>query len=454
MKQLSTLSRGVLVLCLMQVAFNTGNGQSLTNKANTYIDANCNGYVEYLPAGYTTSKNYPLIIAFHGASEIGDGSPSSLTSVANTGLPGVIKNGNFPSSVTVNGNTYQFIVIAPQFRSNPDSATMEDVYQYCLAHYPVDINRVYVTGYSQGGGNAIYYVGTRFDRAQKIAAVLTIAVSVRLSSGWAQNIASANLPVLGTVHADDTFYADNTVENTNLIDNSTPPPAIRADYVFISGSGHSGWTETYTPSSFSYNNMSVYQWMLQYSRNLTSALPVVLGPYTAQQTGSSAVTVSWTTTSEINNNHFTVERSLDGINFSALGTVAATNRANGDSYSYVDATPAAGNNFYRLVQVDNDGKTTYFNVLKVVLSGSQQMALRMSPNPVVSSVMLQLSHPETGDIQVVLSDMQGRVLRSWKFSKPGIYWQQTLDLGNIPTGSYTLQLRGATLREIQQFVKQ
>jgi hypothetical protein len=200
--------------------------------------------------------------------------------------------------------------------------------------------------------------------------------------------------------------------------------------------------------------MSVYQWMLQYSRNLTAALPVVLGSYTAQLNGSSAVTVSWTTVSEINNHHFIVERSSDGTHFSAIDTVAATNQANGSSYSYVDTNPFAGNNFYRLVQVDNDGKTTYFAVLKMVLSGGQQMALRLSPNPVVSSVMLQLSHPETGDLHVVLSDIQGRVLRSWKFSKPGIYWQQTLDLGNIPTGTYTLRLRGATIMETQQFVKQ
>jgi len=93
-------------------------------------------------------------------------------------------------------------------------------------------------------------------------------------------------------------------------------------------------------------------------------------------------------------------------------------------------------------------------VFLVVVSNTGQSSLRVSPNPAVSMVTLQLSHPETGDVQVILSDIQGRVLRSWKFSKTGISWQQTLDLGAIPTGSYSLQVRGTTLRETQQFVKQ
>src|ERR1051326_3628023 len=104
MKQLSTIFRGLMVLCLMQPLFNVvGNSQTLTVKANTYIDDNSNGYIEYLPAGYTTSKNYPLIMAYHGSGEMGDGSATSLTSVLNNGLPGIIENGKFPSSFTVNG---------------------------------------------------------------------------------------------------------------------------------------------------------------------------------------------------------------------------------------------------------------------------------------------------------------------------------------------------------------
>lgn len=454
MKQLSTLLRGVLVLCLMSTVFSSvADAQTLTRKANTYISDICNGYYEYLPAGYTTSKKYPVIITFHGVGENGDGSPAQLNNLTNTGLVALLKKGTFPSSFTVNGNTYQFIIIAPQFRTNPMS-NCDAVYQYVISHYPVDINRVYLTGYSQGGGNTLEYGGTLLTTSQKIAAMVPICPTVTVQAPWARNLASSNVPILATHNTGDNIWPyQSTIDNINYINSQTPPPNPPAAYVIFQGGDHNAWDYTVDPTKFTYNGRSMYEWMLQYSRNLT-ALPVVLGSYTAQLTAPSTVTVSWTTVSEVNNKYFILQHSSDGITFSAIDSVSATNHQNGYSYSDVDSHPSAGNNYYRLVQVDIDGKTTYFDVLKVVVSNSPQSGLRISPNPVVSVVMLQLSHPETGDLQVVLSDIQGRVLRSWKFSKTGISWQQTLDLGAIPKGSYTLQVRGTSLRETQQFVKQ
>jgi len=455
MKQLSTLLRGVLVLCLMPTVFSSvADAQTLTSRANTYVSDICNGFYEYLPAGYTTSKKYPVIITFHGVGENGDGSPSQLANLANTGLVALLKKGTFPSSFTVNGSTYQFIIIAPQFRTNPMS-NCDGVYQYVISHYPVDINRIYLSGYSQGGGNTLEYGGTLLSTSQKIAAMVPICPTVTVQAPWAQHLASSNVPILATHNTGDNVWSyQSTIDNINFINSQTPPPNPAAAYVIFPGGDHNAWDYTVDPTKFTYGGLSMYQWMLQYSRNLASALPVVLSAYTARLTGESAVTISWTTASEINNKYFIIERSSDGIAFSGIDTVSAANHQNGYSYSYVDNRPSTGNNYYRLVQVDADGKTTYFDVLKVVVSNTAQNSLRISPNPAVSMVTLQLSHPETGDLQVILSDMQGRVLRSWKFSKNGISWQQTLDLGGLAAGSYNLQVRGTTLRETQQFVKQ
>jgi len=429
------------------------HAQSFTARANVPVDPGCNGFWEYLPAGYNTNQKYPLIIAMHGLGEDGSGSLTDLNVVAGTGLPYIIKTGKFPSSHTVNGVTWQFVVIAPQFTTNPTMATMDAVYNYCLQHYSVDVNRVYMTGYSQGGGGTAYYVGYGSSYANKIAAALPIATAVTLDPTFAQTIATANLPMLATDNSGDGWYTSNTIANTTTINSSNPAPNPRAQYYLFNATGHGGWNETYDPT-FTFNGLTVYQWMLQFQRNGSAALPVVLSAYTAELSGPFAVTVSWTTSSEINNRSFILEHSNDGVSFYAIDTIAGTNQATGHTYSYTDTHPSAGNNFYRLVQVDFDGKTTYFNILKVAVANTVQNGLRISPNPAGSMLQLQLNHPETGDVQVILSDMQGRTLRSWKFNKSTPVWQQTLQLGSIAAGSYTLQVRGTTILEVQQFVKQ
>src|SRR5450755_811541 len=75
------------------------------------------GYYEFLPPGYDPNgtKLYPIMIFNHGSGEQGDGSTVQLARVLANGPPKLINNGTFPTSFTVNGQTFTFIVIAPQF---------------------------------------------------------------------------------------------------------------------------------------------------------------------------------------------------------------------------------------------------------------------------------------------------------------------------------------------------
>jgi hypothetical protein len=194
--------------------------------------------------------------------------------------------------------------------------------------------------------------------------------------------------------------------------------------------------------------------MLQFQSG-SAALPVVLGDYKAVVDGNNSVTIKWNTLSETNNKNFIIEKSIDGSNFSLLENVAGTNEASGHAYSVVDNKPSPGNDFYRLAQIDKDGKTTYFNVLKVIVPVSDnQRFFHLSPNPVVSSLLLELINPTSGPIQVSLTDIQGRQLKSWKFQKSSLSWQQSIDVSGIPKGNYIIRLDGNNIHEVQQFVKQ
>ena len=74
--------------------------------------------------------------------------------------------------------------------------------------------------------------------------------------------------------------------------------------------------------------------------------------------------LNWSTASEINNDYFVIEKSTDAINFFPIATVQGNGNSNTVlSYTYTDETPNYATTYYRLKQVDFDGKFEYFNVV-------------------------------------------------------------------------------------------
>jgi hypothetical protein len=96
------------------------------------------------------------------------------------------------------------------------------------------------------------------------------------------------------------------------------------------------------------------------------------------------VNVSWSTASETNNNYFTVERSVDGMNFKPLGNVKGAGNSNTVlSYNYTDNNPATGVSYYRIKQTDFNGNFKYSEIvyIKYLTSG---LVYSIYPNPVKS----------------------------------------------------------------------
>jgi hypothetical protein len=91
-------------------------------------------------------------------------------------------------------------------------------------------------------------------------------------------------------------------------------------------------------------------------------LPVHLLSYEARSTAQ-GVELAWRTADELNNSHFEINRSSDGANFTALATVpASTVQQNETAYSYIDAVPLPGNNYYQLIQYDLDGHKEHLGI--------------------------------------------------------------------------------------------
>ncbi|MCO5288150.1 MAG: T9SS type A sorting domain-containing protein, partial [Bacteroidetes bacterium] len=98
-------------------------------------------------------------------------------------------------------------------------------------------------------------------------------------------------------------------------------------------------------------------------------LPVKLLMFDARPYKDKEIICNWTTATEENSDYFTVERSVDGINFEKAGTVKAAGNSNEQrNYKFVDTNPYRGVSFYRLTQTDFDGKTENFEKVAVNLS--------------------------------------------------------------------------------------
>ncbi|MEM8906727.1 MAG: T9SS type A sorting domain-containing protein [Bacteroidota bacterium] len=165
----------------------------------------------------------------------------------------------------------------------------------------------------------------------------------------------------------------------------------------------------------------------------TNSLPVELVRFTARQRQGD-IQVQWVTTNEVNNSHFEVERSIDGMDFEIIGTVRATTETEGNHYyQLMDERPYFGRNYYRLKQVDRTGEFEYSRVVEVNIAGVIGGPI-IYPNPVHDRLQVRGADPEETTVELQIFDQQGR-----------LYFSQTVALenGNLDLATKDLNLHEA-----------
>jgi len=143
-------------------------------------------------------------------------------------------------------------------------------------------------------------------------------------------------------------------------------------------------------------------------------LPVTWLSFTANAAGN-AVRLRWQTAFEQNSKNFRVQYSTDGSTWTSLATMsAAGNSTTTRTYNYVHSDPPAGDNYYRILETDFDGKVRYSGV-DVVKIAAGQKEFRVLQNPVVGGVLqISVNMPTT----LSLFTMDGRLLRKGYY-EPG-----------------------------------
>jgi hypothetical protein len=149
--------------------------------------------------------------------------------------------------------------------------------------------------------------------------------------------------------------------------------------------------------------------------------------------------LNWSTATEINSDHFTIERSGNGIDFTPIANIAAAgNSTTTLNYSYTDQTPLYGTNYYRLSETDRDGSEQTFHTSSCDFDNTNT---ELYPNPSHGSFSISLG-ASTSYQSVIVTDMLGKQVYEQQFEPspyPNIY---TINLPATCKGVYIVKIMG------------
>ena len=181
-------------------------------------------------------------------------------------------------------------------------------------------------------------------------------------------------------------------------------------------------------------------------------LPVSLLSFTGENLNKQNL-LRWQTTNEINTSHFEVQKSINGTNFSLIGIVNATViNSTINNYTKVDSTPTIGNNFYRLKQIDNDGKFVYSNIILIRVNKNDDI-LSVYPNPTASELNISLTGKVDGkNVELFLIDATGKLVINKRFKKENKNLK--LNVSTLAKGVYILTIVEDGEKNTIKFIKQ
>ncbi|MBX9852957.1 MAG: T9SS type A sorting domain-containing protein [Cytophagaceae bacterium] len=164
-----------------------------------------------------------------------------------------------------------------------------------------------------------------------------------------------------------------------------------------------------------YNRTMRLLYLFQQSGNFwppscLTSLPVTLIFFSGEKNNSS-VALHWSTSSEINNSHFVIERSEDGVNFHAIGKVAGNGNSKSTiNYSFTDYT-IHEENYYRLLQIDFDGQINYSEIISV---SSDKKDMLIYPNPFSGSCNIRIEVPADFEYSCIIYDLNGNEIKKYR----------------------------------------
>lgn len=163
-----------------------------------------------------------------------------------------------------------------------------------------------------------------------------------------------------------------------------------------------------------------------------AALPVNLLSFSGQY-NNNLVKLNWSTAQEQQNKTFEVQYSANGYDFETIGIVAGNMNSNQvNNYQFNTTHYQLGKNFYRLKQVDVDGRSTISSIATILIN--QQTVISLAPNPASSRLNLSVYQPVNGKLQLTLTTIAGQQV--WATMLTGNTSNTVINLPALTKGVY------------------
>jgi len=173
----------------------------------------------------------------------------------------------------------------------------------------------------------------------------------------------------------------------------------------------------------------------------STTLPVEITSFNAIAQNNK-VMLNWITGSELNNQYFEIEKSINGNQYEPIGRVAGKGTTSQTNfYSFTDHAPLAMINYYRLKQVDIDNRYKYSAVVTIKLDGKLKKSINIFPNPVSDKINFRISSDISANGFINITDALGQSIyrRNESFVRGDNVFALN-SLKNLPKGVYTLQV--------------
>jgi hypothetical protein len=163
-----------------------------------------------------------------------------------------------------------------------------------------------------------------------------------------------------------------------------------------------------------------------------------------------AVKINWKTSYEYAIDYFTIEKSKDGVSYSPLGNVNSRwTSASILEYLLNDARPASLKNHYRISAITIYGEKLVLNEKSILY----QEKAKMNIKNLAERIEVNITSNMDESISLMLFDMQGRAIKTQRVKKDIYSIRTTVDMQELPRGSYILRVLSPTINTSKQVIR-
>ena len=189
--------------------------------------------------------------------------------------------------------------------------------------------------------------------------------------------------------------------------------------------------------------------------NSLSPLPVNLLSFQGNLNKNNKVTLNWTVADNETVNYFEIEKSLNGRDFEAVGTVFASEKRGTEKYMFYETVTNNDKVFYRLKMIDKENDIDYSRVLVFMLKSINTTDIKVIGNPVKDKLTFTYTSYETKAVDVKVFDMSGRLVMNNKVNS--YEGSNTISLplnSTLKTGMYVVEVSNGVDVKTAKFIKQ